>query len=195
MLIVFEGIDGTGKSTQVALLAEALQERGYEVVSSREPSDGPFGKKLRDSMVTGRLGPEEELALFHEDRRDHVEHVILPALEAGKVVLLDRYYFSTMAYQGARGFDPQEIRRQNEDFAPVPDAVLLLELPVEAALQRIGIRDGEGNAFEKSETLSACARIFSDLQEDWVHRFDASQSPSELHQSVLQAVLTLLPDS
>ena len=109
MLIVFEGIDGTGKSTQVRLLAQALEERGLTVVTSREPTDGPFGQKLRLSMITGRLSPEEELALFHEDRRDHVEHLILPALEAGKVVILDRYFFSTMAYQGARGFDDGSI--------------------------------------------------------------------------------------
>ena len=182
--IVFEGIDGTGKSTQVQLLTQALQEQGFEVVTSREPTDGPYGKKLRATMETGRLEPEEELALFHEDRRDHVEHLILPALEAGKVVILDRYYFSTMAYQGARGFDPANIREQNEAFAPTPDHVLLLDLSVDAALDRIGQRDGSGNTFEHRENLESCARTFASLQDPFIHRVDASQSPQEVHAQV-----------
>lgn len=184
-LIVFEGIDGTGKSTQLKLLAEALEQSGTEVVSSREPTDGPFGKKLRASMLEGRLSREEELALFHDDRRDHIEHLILPALEAGKTIILDRYYFSTMAYQGARGFDPQEIRHQNEEFAPIPDHVILLELPVEDALQRIGVRDGSGNEFEKEENLRACESIFAGLRDSFITRIDARQSPAEIHQQVL----------
>lgn len=188
-LLIFEGIDGTGKSTQVSLLASALEARGFTVVTSREPTDGPFGKKLRASMTEGRLSPDEELALFHDDRRDHVEHLILPALEAGHVVILDRYYFSTMAYQGARGFDPAEIRRQNEDFAPVPQQVFLLEVPVDAALQRIGVRDGSGNTFEKKENLEACHRIFEKLNDPSVYRVNADQPPSAVHAEVL-ALLT-----
>ncbi|WP_411846557.1 dTMP kinase [Roseibacillus persicicus] len=184
MLIVFEGIDGTGKSTQVRLLAEALEARGLSVVTSREPTDGPFGKKLRESMIEGRLSPEEELQLFYDDRRDHVEHLILPALEAGKVVILDRYYFSTMAYQGARGFDPTKIREENEGFAPVPDHVFLLEIPVATALERIGVRDGSGNTFEQEGNLKACAGIFDTLAEDWLHRVDASQPPEDVHAAV-----------
>ena len=184
-LIVFEGIDGTGKSTQLKLLAEALEQSGTEVVSSREPTDGPFGKKLRASMLEGRLSREEELALFHDDRRDHIEHLILPALEAGKTIILDRYYFSTMAYQGARGFDPQEIRHQNEEFAPIPDHVILLELPVEDALQRIGVRDGSGNEFEKEENLRACESIFAGLRDSFITRIHARQSLAEIHQQVL----------
>lgn len=194
-LIIFEGIDGTGKSTQVNLLAEALSERGVEVVTSREPTNGPFGKQLRASMVEGRLSPEEELALFHDDRRDHVEHLILPALAAGKTVILDRYYFSTMAYQGARGFDPDEIRTQNEDFAPVPDLVVLLELPVAVALERIGVRDGSGNEFEREENLRACALIFEKLSDSFIHRVDAQQSPTEIHTQVLNHLPATLKPS
>lgn len=184
-LIVFEGIDGTGKSTQVALLAEALKSRGREVITSREPTNGPYGKKLRASMAEGRLSPEEELALFHDDRRDHVEHLILPALEAGKVVILDRYYFSTMAYQGARGFDPLQLRQQNEEFAPVPHQVIILELPVATALQRIGVRDGSGNAFEQEENLKACAAIFATLHDPYISRINADQEPAAVHDEVL----------
>ena len=120
LFIVIEGIDGTGKSTQSKRLAEWFRSRGREVVLSREPTDGPWGKKLRESATTGRLSAEEELECFLNDRREHVEMSIKPALAEGKVVILDRYYFSTMAYQGARGFDPVEIRRRNEAFGRSP---------------------------------------------------------------------------
>src|SRR5687767_11083693 len=110
LFIVIEGIDGTGKSTQAKRLGEWFLAQGREVVLSREPTDGPWGKKLRDSAATGRLSPQDELQYFLNDRREHVEEKIQPALAGGKVVILDRYYFSTMAYQGARGFDPAEIR-------------------------------------------------------------------------------------
>ena len=127
-LIILEGIDGTGKSTQAKLLANSLRDQGHRVVLSREPTDGACGRRLRESATTGRLSPEEELQLFHQDRREHVETLIEPSLHGGEIVILDRYYFSTMAYQGVRGFDPQEIRRVNEEFAPQPDLLLLLDL-------------------------------------------------------------------
>lgn len=170
LFIVLEGIDGTGKSTQTRLLADWFRERGREVVASREPTDGPWGSQLRASAATGRLSPEEELDLFLRDRREHVEKLIAPSLGAGKVVILDRYYFSTMAYQGARGFDPTEIRRRNEDFAPVPDLLFILDLDVDAALGRIGARGDTANEFEKRDSLEKCREIFLSLaDEPFVH--------------------------
>lgn len=166
LFIVLDGIDGTGKSTQVARLAEWFCAQGRDVVTSREPTDGPWGRKLRESASSGRLEPEEELEYFLKDRRQHVEELIRPALEGGKVVILDRYYFSTMAYQGARGFDPQEIRRLNEAFAPLPDLLLILDLDVETALERIGSRGDTANAFEKRESLQRCRDIFLTLSDE-----------------------------
>jgi len=162
--IVIEGIDGTGKSTQVRRLAEWFEALGREVVVSREPTDGPWGKRLRESAASGRLSPEAELEYFLNDRRQHVAEVIAPALAAGKVVILDRYYFSTMAYQGARGFDPAEIRHLNEAFAPVPDLLLILDLEVAAAHGRIGVRGDVANAFEQRENLERCRQIFLSLE-------------------------------
>ncbi|NNM28440.1 MAG: dTMP kinase, partial [Akkermansiaceae bacterium] len=78
LLIVFEGIDGTGKSTQARMIADWLREEGHRVVVSREPTDGPFGTRLRESASKGRLSPEDELQLFHQDRREHVETLIEP---------------------------------------------------------------------------------------------------------------------
>lgn len=187
-LIVFEGIDGTGKSTQVQRLAAALEAAGHEVVTSFEPTNGEYGQALRRSMVEGRLAPEAELELFHNDRRDHVETLIRPSLVAGKHVLLDRYYFSTIAYQGSRGFDPAELRRVNETFAPRPDLLLIFDLPVDTALERIGVRDGAGNAFEKRESLEACDAIFRAIDDDFAVRIDASLAPNEVATQVMKAV-------
>ena len=193
MLIVFEGIDGTGKSTQVQLLAKALEGRGHTVVTSYEPTNGPIGKKLRESMIHGRLSPIEELGLFHDDRRDHVQSLIAPALSRGEDVILDRYYFSTMAYQGARGFDASEIREKNESFAPVPDLVILMEVPISVAIERIGARDGSTNTFEKKENLQACDAIFRTLTDPFIHRVDATQPPEAIHLEILEIVLNPSP--
>ena len=166
LLIVLEGIDGTGKSTQARRLGEWFEKQGREVVLSREPTDGPWGRKLRESAATGRLSPQEELEYFLNDRRQHVQEKIMPALAAGKVVILDRYYFSTMAYQGARGFDPLEIRRLNEAFAPAPDLLLILDLDVDTAHDRIGHRGDATNEFEKHESLVRCREIFLSLRDE-----------------------------
>lgn len=175
LFIVLEGIDGTGKSTQTRLLADWFREQGREVVASREPTDGPWGAKLRATAATGRLSPEEELDLLLRDRRDHVEQLIAPALAAGKVVILDRYYFSTMAYQGSRGLDPAEIRRVNESFAPRPDLLFILDLDVDTALSRIGGRGDTANEFEKHDSLAKCREIFLTLaDEPFVHLVPAA---------------------
>jgi dTMP kinase len=187
--IVLDGIDGTGKSTQARRLGEWFEKQGREVVLSREPTDGPWGKILRESAATGRLSPQDELQYFLNDRRQHVEELIKPALAAGKVVILDRYYFSTMAYQGARGFDPAEIRRMNEDFAPEPDLLLILDLDVDTAHQRIGHRGDSANEFEKRESLEKCREIFLSLEDEpFVRVVDASGSLDEVSSKILAIV-------
>ena len=181
LFIVIEGIDGTGKSTQARLLGDWFASRGREVILSREPTAGPWGTKLRESAVTGRLSPDDELQYFLNDRHQHVTELIQPSLDAGKVVILDRYYFSTMAYQGARGFDPAEIRQKNEAFAPAPDLLLILDLDVDTALHRIGVRGDTANEFEKRGNLERCREIFLSLQgEHFVSVIPAAGSLDEV---------------
>jgi dTMP kinase len=189
LLIVFEGIDGTGKSTQARRLGDWFAEQGREVVLGREPTNGPWGRRLRESAERGRLPPDEELECFLNDRREHVSGTIAPALAAGKVVILDRYYFSSMAYQGSRGFDPGEIRRLNEAFAPVPDLLILLDIDTDTALSRIGVRDGSANEFEQRPALESCRRIFLSLRDEpFVRVIDASGPVERVARQVLDAV-------
>jgi len=195
LFIVLEGIDGTGKSTQTQLLAAWFQAQGREVIASREPTDGPWGAKIRATAATGRLSPDEELDLFLKDRQQHVEQLIAPALAAGKVVILDRYYFSTMAYQGSRGFDPAEIRAKNEAFAPKPDLLFILDLDVDTALSRIGDRGDTANEFEKRDSLAKCREIFLSLAaEPFVHIVSTAVGPEEVQEQIRATVKEMTND-
>jgi len=128
-LVAFEGIDGAGKSTQLARLAAALRAQGRSVVETREPTDGPWGRRIRAMARAGeRVAPAEELRWFVEDRREHVAQVIRPAIAAGAVVLTDRYFLSTVAYQGARGLDPERLLAEAEAEFPLPDLALVLDV-------------------------------------------------------------------
>ena len=195
LFIVIEGIDGTGKSTQARRLGEWFVAQGREVITSREPTDGPWGIKLRESAATGRLSPDEELRYFLNDRRQHVDEVIKPSLDAGKVVILDRYYFSSMAYQGSRGdFEPEEIRKVNEEFAPQPDLLLILDLDVDTAHRRIGLRGDSTNEFEQHESLTRCRDIFLSLKnERFVKIIDSNGTLDEVSGRIRESVSSALP--
>lgn len=188
VLVAFEGIDGAGKTTQVARLAEVLRADGHEVVTSKEPTDGPWGRKIRDSAATGRLPLDEELEAFVQDRIEHVGQTILPALEQGKIVLLDRYFYSTIAYQGARGADPAELDRRMRAIAPTPDAVYLLDLDPGAALVRIHVRDSAPNEFEKVESLEQVRSVFQRLKETdrAIFEVDGSADVETVHRQIVE---------
>jgi dTMP kinase len=187
-LLAIEGIDGAGKSVQAKAVGTALAERGFEVVLTREPTNGPWGRLLRESATKGRLSPEAELDAFLKDREQHVAELIRPSLDAGKVVITDRYYFSTVAYQGARGFDPAELLRRNEAIAVEPQLLVLIDLDPETSLARIGNRDGQANEFETRAQLTRTREIFLNLRKPYLVRFDGNLSPAELTVAILVAV-------
>ncbi|MBW8805186.1 MAG: dTMP kinase [Catenulisporales bacterium] len=147
--ISFEGGDGSGKSTQLAALADWLRGRGHEVVVTREPGGTPLGTKLReivlDARNAGSISPRAEALLYAADRADHVERVVRPALARGAVVLTDRYLDSSLAYQGAgRALSPREVERLSRWATQglMPDVTILLDLdPVTAATRRTGPAD------------------------------------------------------
>ncbi len=195
LLIAFEGIDGTGKSTQLPRLAEYLRERGWEVVETREPTDGPHGQVIRSLYTNrGQVSLEEELELFIRDRRQHVEECILPSLVQGKIVLTDRYYFSTAAYQGAAGCDPTEIFDRNA-FAPEPDMVILLTMSPQDSITRIReLRAEELNDFEQYDQLKKVAGHFDSFKHSCIVRINATQEVKEVQDSVRIAVNRLLDE-
>jgi len=179
-LLVLEGIDGAGKSTLARRLEDWCRESGLRPVRSREPTDGAHGRTLRRTAQSGRLPPHEELALFLDDRAEHVRTLIAPALARGDVVILDRYYFSTAAYQGARGLNPEAILRANEEFAPVPDLVLLLDLDPTSSHTRIGQRGSGIDGFEAAPYLMEVRRIFLTIDRSFMRRIDAGRGPEEV---------------
>ncbi len=193
VFVVIEGIDGTGKSTQLHLLAEKLQQMGFAVVATREPTDGIYGKKIRELFVDRQtVSNEEELELFINDRGQHVQEVIAPALADGCVVVCDRYYLSTVAYQGANGTDPDFIMEKNKDF-PEPDLAIILEIEPAQGIHRIQNQRNESlNAFEKESNLRKVAAIFSAMQHPYIKRIEGSGTIETIHQHVLDAVLEIL---
>jgi dTMP kinase len=173
-LIAFEGIDGAGKTTQARRLAATLRADGLEVIETKEPTNGPIGQRIRASAQTGRLPIDEELALFVADRREHVATLIRPALARGAWVLVDRYYPSTVAYQGARGKDPAELLALNESFAPRPDLLLIFDIDPRIGLARVRARGDVADLFEQVDQLAAARAVFATLSGDHVRTVDAS---------------------
>jgi dTMP kinase len=166
-LVAVEGIDGSGKTTQAKRLARYCDEKGLAYILSKEPTSGKYGQLIRNSASRGRLSAEEEIDLFLKDRREHVDRVIQPALDEEKVVILDRYYFSTAAYQGAHGADPEIILSQNEAFAPQPDLLVILDVSPETGLQRIRERGDEPNKFETLDSLERARAIFNQIDRSY----------------------------
>ena len=165
ILIAFEGIDGAGKTTQVKSLHAMLVRAGIDPHWSKEPTDGPWGRMIRDASKSGkRMTLEEEMEAFTKDRDDHVRSRVKPCLDAGKVYILDRYYYSTIAYQGTNGGDPEQLTRHMTATYPVPDVVIYIDVPAEIGIHRVQTSRGDvPNAFEKVETLRNVREIFLDL--------------------------------
>jgi dTMP kinase len=192
ILIAVEGIDGAGKTTQVKMLGSALRRAGEDPVLSKEPTDGPWGLKIRESAKNGRMSLEDELAAFVEDRKEHVANVIEPSLRDGKIVILDRYFYSTIAYQGARGAAPEILSAQMKSFAPVPDAVLLFDLEPVVGLSRISkFRGDTPNSFERLDSLSHVRDVFKWIAEthDEIRVLDAHESVKRIHEQVIDILV------
>ena len=198
-LIVFEGIDGCGKSTQIARLAEAIRARGNDVLLTAEPTEHDTGKMLREAL-SGRVKrtPEEMAALFTLDRIVHnkAEDGIENALENGRYVLSDRYYYSSLAYQGSL-CDYEWVKQMNVGCPAIrrPDLCIFLDIPPRVALERIGRRGEAKEIYEKEETLTVfrdtILRVFETLGDN-VAIVDASGTPDEVAELVLAAAEKIL---
>ena len=193
-LIAFEGIDGCGKSTQLEMLAGALRGRGIDVVATREPTAGEHGQRIRAMAQSGeRVDPKQELEWFVLDRREHVASVIEPGLAAGRVVLTDRYYLSSVAYQGARGLDAKSILADSEAEFPLPDLVVVIEIDPEKGLARVGARGGVAEpVFEEIDFQRRVAEQFAALGCAYLMRVPGDGAPEAVHRRVAEIVLARL---
>lgn len=158
--ITFEGIDGSGKSTQLRLLEAFLKTEGYDVLKTREPGGTPLGVRLRAALLDSdeHVDPLTELLVFAADRAQHVRVLLRPALAAGRIVFSDRYADATVAYQGAgRGFSPQLISEivalATEGLKP--DLTVLFDLSVAACLERTGRRTRDKESGDRLDAEDA----------------------------------------
>ncbi|HEY9037439.1 MAG TPA: dTMP kinase, partial [Roseovarius sp.] len=178
LFVSFEGIDGSGKSTQARLLFEHLTSQGHDAILTREPGGSPGAEQIRALLLSGdvdRWSPETELLLFTAARRDHLERTIWPALAAGRIVICDRYADSTRMYQGLRGPD---LRRRVEALHDLmigqePDLTLLIDMEAGAGLSRALERGGGEDRFEAfgNDLQAAMRQGFLALAEEFADRF------------------------
>jgi len=201
VFVVFEGVEGAGKGTQIELAEKALSDAHRPVMVTREPGGTPIGEKLRLMLLdhdTGHLEPRTEALLFGAARAQMVATVLRPALEAGKVVLCDRYIDSSLAYQGVgRGVGESDVLTLNVwgTQGLFPDLVVLLHIEPELGLERAG----EPDRFE-AEGIDFHAKVadaYLHIAEEHPERFvviDASGSPDEVHKAVMEAIQGVLPE-
>jgi dTMP kinase len=154
--IAFEGLDGSGKSVQARLFKTFLEEMGFEVILTKEPTaDSEAGREVRRILNKEiRLEPREIQKLFVQDRKEHLEKLIIPAIQEGKIVLVDRYFFSTFAFGKADGLDLEWLIEMNQKFL-APDITFLLRVSPEVCINRINKRNENVALFEKKEILRA----------------------------------------
>ena len=189
--IVFEGIDGSGKSTHIERLLMRLWERKLDVFRTREPTDGRIGQLIREYAQGGRrlLSHETEALLFAADRREHCKK-IREALDAGKVVVSDRFLHSSLAYQGAAGADLDWIRELNR-FALTPDLVILLDIDPDSSLRRVKGR--KKTVFEEGEYLRRVRELYLGFVESGeLVRVDADRDFDDVQNEVVGLVSGLL---
>ncbi len=202
--ITFEGGEGAGKSTQITRLAEVLKARGFEILVTREPGGSPGAEAVRHVLLSGsaeKFGPEMEAILFASARSDHVEQVIRPAVEAGKIVLCDRFMDSSRVYQGVTGGLDAEFMRQLEEVAingMMPDLTLILDIdPVIGLARAAKRRTGPADRYEK-ETVALHRRrreAFLEIAKREPKRckvIDASADPEGVAAVILASVTALL---
>lgn len=152
LFVTFEGIDGVGKSTQIKMLADRLTSVGHDVVLTREPGGAPGAEAIRALLVEGdpgRWSAESELLLFNAARRDHVERTVRPALDAGLIVLCDRYVDSTRAYQGTRGLRQTADQLHDLMIGLDADLTLIFDMDPATAATRAGDRGSAEDRFER----------------------------------------------
>jgi len=203
--ITFEGIDGSGKSTQLRMLADTLRERGVDILVTREPGGTPLGRRLREAFLETEetVAPMAELLSFAADRAQHVEFLIKPSIADGRVVISDRYADATFAYQGAgRGFTEEQVNSVIElaTGGLKPDLTLFFDITVEEAIRRMTVRP-EAHA-KRNRMDEETAEFYGRVRESYLgiasrepERFrivQAGRSVEAIHADVLEMVVGVI---
>ena len=202
LFVTFEGGDCAGKTTQLRMLEAWLKARGRSVICTREPGGTTLAEKIRGLLLSKDSGelmtPQAELLLFSAARAQHVKHVVMPQLEAGGVVLCDRFIDSTVAYQGfARGLDMEFINRLNTFCTAgcLPDLTFLLDLPLEESRRRLAARSGgDGPDRLEDEKLSFHEKVregflaIAAQEPERVKVIDAMRTVDEIHADIIEVI-------
>jgi dTMP kinase len=183
-VIAIDGIDGCGKTTQARAMSELFSAMGFTVVSTSEPTDGPHGQRLRKALD---LEPSTELNLTHKDREQLLSRLIRPSLRVGAIVVVDRYYLSTVADLAARGLDTKRTMLECEAYSPHPKVSVIIEVPVDVAIERTN--RGNGQPHRNADDIAAIAQIYSELNRDYIHRVDGTQPAIKVTEDIMMAVL------
>ena len=196
MFITFEGIEGSGKSTQIQMLKEFFEKKSLKAFFTKEPGSSEIGKEIRSILLNkeNKIYPQTEIFLNFADRVQHVQEIIKPNLNEGKIVVSDRYYDSSVAYQGQReGISKIEIYELIENLdLPTPDITFLLDLPANVGLKRAKNR-ASLDRFESEEISfhEGVRQNYLDLQEQNFQRIvkiDATQSPNEIFSNIIKKI-------
>jgi len=191
VFICIEGIDASGKTTHAHRLVENLCNRGLDAVYTTEPTSGEIGNYIRTHILKGqeRVSSKIEALLFAVDRIEHVENTIKPALQNGKIIVSDRYIYSSLAYQGAAGLDLKWIEEINK-FAILPDLAIYIDIPVEVALERL---KREKSVMENFQTQRKVREVYLKLVEDGkLVPINGNRPTNEVEKTILETVLNFL---
>ena len=203
MFITFEGVEGSGKSTQAKLLAELLTKIGHKVTLTREPGWGSFGELMRKIILDERdleLDPFSELCLFCADRAQHVRDFIKPKLQNGEIVICDRYFDSTIVYQGyGRKLDKRLVNKiaVASTLDLIPDVTFLLNLPVRAGLSRLQTRGEitkmDEEPLEFHELIRQGYMLIAKREPHRIKKINADREILEIHEDIKNFILELIP--
>ena len=196
--ITFEGIDGSGKSTKIRKLAKFLEDSGFDIIITREPGGSVGGEEIRNLLLQGavdRWSAETEILLFTAARRDHLERIILPALQGGKIVICDRFTDSTRMYQGMRGPKLRDLvdKLTKEVINCDPDLTIIIDIDPEISLERAKSRNTAEERFEDFgvDLQKKMRRGFLDLSREFSSRMEVvngQQSVDELAKEIASLV-------
>jgi len=194
IFICVEGLDGCGKTTQTKLLVRRLRKKGYDVTYTAEPSRGEIGSFIKKHCLHGmkRVSSVVEALLFAADRFVHVEKEVIPALDEGKLVVSDRYVYSSLAYQGAAGLDVKWIETINE-HAMRPDLAIFIDVEPETVIQRLKPKK---SVMEKLETQREVQEVYMKfVEKGGLVRINGNKSKGEVADDILRVVLRFLAKS